>query len=89
MAADSAISARASAAAAGQDAALAAQAADDAFRIAVEKALAEQAELQAGLDAQAVDGADPENQPRFSTSSKNASVRQPSAFSSTLSASPT
>ena len=58
--ADAAISARASAAAAGQDAALAAQAADDAFRIAVEKALAEQAELQAGLDAQAVDGADPE-----------------------------
>ena len=44
-AADSAISARASAAAAGQDAALAAQAADDAFRIAVEKELAEQAEL--------------------------------------------
>ena len=60
MAADSAISARASAAAAGQDAALAAQAADDAFRIAVEKELAEQAELQAGLDAQAADGADPE-----------------------------
>lgn len=59
-AADSAISARASAAAAGQDAALAAHAADDAFRIAVEKELAEQAELQAGLDAQAVDGADPE-----------------------------
>lgn len=59
-AADSAISARASAAAAGQDAAFAAQAADDAFRIAVEKELAEQAELQAGLDAQAVDGADPE-----------------------------
>ena len=59
-AADSAISARASAAAAGQDAALAAQAADDAFRIAVEKELAEQAELQAGLDAQAVDGVDPE-----------------------------
>ena len=59
-AADSAISARASAAAAGQDAALAAHATDDAFRIAVEKELAEQAELQAGLDAQAADGADPE-----------------------------
>ena len=38
----------------------ASQAADDAFRIAVEKELAEQAELQAGLDAQAADGADPE-----------------------------
>lgn len=60
-AADSAISARASAAAAGQDAATAAQAADDAFRIAVDKELAEQAELQAGLDAQAAEGTDPEN----------------------------
>lgn len=59
-AAESAMSARASAAAAGNDAALAAQAADEAFQIAVDKDLAEQAELQAGLQAEVIDGGNPE-----------------------------
>lgn len=59
-AAESAMSARASATAAGQDAALAAQAADEAYRIAVEKEINEQTELQAGLDAQRVDGEAPQ-----------------------------